>query len=131
MLVAWLLAARLALRRDWAAWAALFFVAFGVHWWDVLFSQSWWSAVPWAAVLVAALHAASFVLVTARWGLLAGVTSYAVFIAVTKTPLTFDVTLWYAWRTGVVALLIGGLAFWGFRNVLGRQSAFPAGALDE
>ena len=43
MLVAWLLAARLALRRDWAAWAALFFVAFGVHWWDVLFSQSWWS----------------------------------------------------------------------------------------
>jgi hypothetical protein len=27
--------------------------------------------------------------------------------------------------------LIAGLAFWGFRNVLGRQSMFPAAALDE
>jgi hypothetical protein len=27
-------------------------------------------------------------------------------------------------------VVIAALAIWGFRNVLGKQSAFPAGALD-
>ena len=72
-----------------------------------------------------------FVLVTKRWGLLAAISFYAVWTAMYKTPLTYDPTRWYARRTGALVLIIGGLAFWGFRNVLGRQSAFPPGALDE
>ena len=74
--------------------------------------------------------AALLVTVLAREGLLAGASLYSVGIALWWTPLTYDVTRWYAWRTGVVVTLIAGLAFWGFRNVLGKQSAFPAGALD-
>ena len=49
----------------------------------------------------------------------------------TDTPLTSDMTRWYAWRTFVLAALIAGLATWGFRNVLGRQSALPGGVLEE
>lgn len=37
---------------------------------------------------------------------------------------------WYAWRGGFVIALVLALAFWGFKNALGRQSMFPDGALD-
>jgi len=37
---------------------------------------------------------------------------------------------WYAWRQWCVVAIIAGLAVWGFRIALGRQSAFPTGALD-
>ena len=37
---------------------------------------------------------------------------------------------WYASRQWVVLVFVVALALWGFRNVLGKQSAFPAGALD-
>ena len=77
------------------------------------------------------LPVASLVFVLAREGLLAAASCYTVAIALFGTPLAYDVTRWYAWRTGVIVVLIAGLAFWGFRNVLGRQSAFPAGALDQ
>jgi hypothetical protein len=40
------------------------------------------------------------------------------------------VTKWFAWRQTLAVVLIMGLAVWGFRNVLGRQSAFPTEALD-
>ena len=33
--------------------------------------------------------------------------------------------------SGHVTAMIGGVAIWGFVNVLGRQSVFPAGSLDE
>lgn len=62
--------------------------------------------------------------------MLAGAAFYTAWIALETTPLTYDPASWYRWRTGVVVVLIAALAVWGFRNVLGRQSAFPAGALD-
>jgi hypothetical protein len=46
------------------------------------------------------------------------------------TPWTFDLTKWFAWRQGLTIVFLMGLALWGFRNVLGKQSAFPASALD-
>jgi hypothetical protein len=33
-------------------------------------------------------------------------------------------------RGGLALAVIAAFAFWGVRNVLGRQSALPAGALD-
>jgi hypothetical protein len=36
---------------------------------------------------------------------------------------------WYAWRQFFVMALVVALAIWGFRNVLGKQTAFPSSAL--
>ena len=129
-LMAMLLIARLALRRDRLAWMAVLAVAYGTHAWESSFSQVWFGSAPLATAILAGVISATLVAVLARAGLLAGVTFYAVTIALSQTPLTCDVTRWYAWRTGVVVTLIAGLLFWAFRNVLGRQSAFPTGALD-
>ena len=130
LLMAVLLMARMALRRDRLAWAALFVLAFGIFTWSVLYKQPWTSGAPLAIAIGAGTTAAAFVAVLARSGLLAGVVCYTVGTALSETPLTYDVTRWYAWRTGAVVALIAGLAFWGFRNVLGRQSAFPESALE-
>jgi hypothetical protein len=130
LLISVLLIARLALRHDRPAWVVLLLVTFGIHAWDLLFRQPWWSGAPIALAIVTGVLAALLVAVLAREGLLAGASLYSVGIALWWTPLTYDVTRWYAWRTGVVVTLVAGLAFWGFRNLLGKQSAFPAGALD-
>lgn len=42
-----------------------------------------------------------------------------------------DLSLWYAWQTFVAAAIVLGLSTWGFRNVLGRQTAFSGGVLDD
>lgn len=48
-----------------------------------------------------------------------------------RMPWTMDFGRWYAWRGWFAVGVVVALAVWGFRNVLGRQSAFPPGALDE
>jgi hypothetical protein len=65
-----------------------------------------------------------------RYGLLAFAVAITVWTAVNITPWTFDLTKWFAWRQGLTVVFLLGLALWGFKNVLGKQSAFPAGALD-
>ena len=121
---------RLALRRVYLAWTAWFLVGFGLHTWELLYSQPWTSAAPAGPLILAAIASATVVAVTAKGGVLAGAAFYTAWIALETTPLTYDPASWYRWRTGVVVVLIAALAVWGFRNVLGRQSAFPAGALD-
>jgi len=37
---------------------------------------------------------------------------------------------WCAWQGPIAGAIIMALAIWGFRNALGKQSAFPSGALD-
>jgi hypothetical protein len=69
---------------------------------------------------------AGSVLVLWRGGLLAlGVWLVAVVI-LRDTPWTLELMRWYAGPTSLSTALIAVLAFWGFRNVLGRQSAFSA-----
>jgi len=46
------------------------------------------------------------------------------------SPWTLDMSRWYAWRQWLPVAIIVALAVWGFRNVLGRQSAFPGAAPD-
>jgi len=55
---------------------------------------------------------------------------FTVFFWLTWAPLTLDVSRWYAWRSWFVVTLVIGLAVWGFRNVLGKQSAFAAVSLE-
>ena len=130
-MAAWLLVARLVLRRDLPAWLALFLVTFAMQAWESVFRQPWSLGAPLALLVGVGAYAAIAVTVLAKEGLLAAAAFYAVGIAFWGTPITYDVTRWYAWRTGVVVVLVAGLVFWGFRNVLGRQTAFPAGALDQ
>jgi hypothetical protein len=123
-----LLVARLVVRSERAAWALLFCLMFVVHlWWET-------NAQPWVirATLFwfPAVEAAAAVYLLSRHGLLATAVFLTVSTAVLNTPLTYNFSHFYAWRTGVVVVMIAGLALWGFRNVLGRQSAFPEGALE-
>jgi hypothetical protein len=65
-----------------------------------------------------------------RFGLFALAVGLGVNYVVRATPWTFDLAKWFAWRPMLSVILIMGLALWGFRNVLGRQSAFPKLQLD-
>ncbi len=123
-----LLIARLVLRNNRAAWALLFCLMFVVYLWWAISSRQWASSVTlwWFPATQAALS----VYLLSKHGLLAAAVFFTASIAVLNTPLTYNVSHLYAWRTGVVVVMIAGLALWGFRNVLGRQSAFPEGSLE-
>ena len=78
----------------------------------------------------AALIGVACVVFLRRFGLLALALGLGVNYVVRATPWTFDLAKWFAWRPMLSVILIMGLALWGFRNVLGRQSAFPKLRLD-
>jgi hypothetical protein len=84
----------------------------------------------WLLLVPVVLYSLLFVWVFWRHGALAFFTSWFVTNLAGYAPWTLDMSRWYAWRQWFVVALIVALAVWGFRNVLGRQSAFPTGALD-
>lgn len=122
-----LLVARLIVRNDRAAWGMLFVMCAGGTYWIWLLTQPWLSAAPLGTWVVSVVTAAALVSVLAKHGLLACAVACTVGIALWDTPLTYDLDRWYAWRTLLLVALITALAAWGFRNVLGRQTAFPGG----
>jgi hypothetical protein len=128
--IAVLLVLRLALRRDLPAYAAWFLSGFALFSWQTLYAEPWALAAPSGPLIITALVAGGGAVLMLKEGVLAAAVFYTVVAAVQKTPLTCDPTRWYAWRTGVVIVLMAALLFWGFRNVLGRQSAFPEATLD-
>ncbi len=65
-----------------------------------------------------------------RFGLLALVTGLAINWAIRATPWTADPSAWFAWRSGLTAALVLGVALWGFLNVLGRQSLVADAGFD-
>jgi hypothetical protein len=118
-----LLLARLLLRSTPAAWVGLGLVSFAmfVAWGSVFFGPHL------ASVGVFAVTAAvASVFVFWNTGLLALAVWFVVVVLIRDTPWTQDLTSWCAWPTWFTTALIAALAVWGFRNVLGRQSAFPA-----
>jgi hypothetical protein len=84
----------------------------------------------WLLLVPVVLYSLLFVWVFWRHGALAFFTSWFVTNLAGYAPWTLDMSRWYAWRQWFVVAAIVALAVWGFRNVLGRQSAFPTGALD-
>lgn len=116
------------LRSTPAAWAAVGVVFFG-------FFAAWGRAFfgPYPSILVAFAFVLSATSVFVFWksGLLALVVWLVVVTILRDTPWTLNLAQWYAWPTWFATALIAGLALWGFRNVLGRQAAFPASRLDE
>jgi serine/threonine-protein kinase len=125
-----LLVARLAVRRADAAWAvfSVLMVGFGFL---MLRVERPTTINP--LLLLGAAGVFWLLLAWLLWkhGALALVVAFLVGALVDNGPWTLDMSRWYAWRSGFVLAVVAGLAFWGFRNVLGRQSVFPAGALDE
>jgi serine/threonine-protein kinase len=85
---------------------------------------------PLLALGFAALFAFLMVWLLWKHGALAFATGYFVTLLTQNSPWTLDMSRWYAWRQWVAVVMIAALAIWGFRNVLGKQSAFPSGALD-
>jgi len=119
-----LLTARVVFRRDGLAWAAVAVMAF------LVLSVSGYAYVPALAVPTAALGCVILLASVRTGGLLAMMVQLSVWSILASAPLTLDVGRWYVWRSWFVIALVAGLAFWGFRNVLGKQSVFPTGALD-
>ncbi len=123
-----LLVARLAARRADVAWAvcAVLMVGFGY--------LSFLAVRPTTINPLLVLTSAAVFWLLLAWvlwkhGALALAVAFFVSMLVDNGPWTLDLSRWYAWRSGFVIAIVAGLAFWGFRNVLGRQSAFPADAL--
>jgi hypothetical protein len=90
-----------------------------------------WSRVfigPYPAIIAtfAAGLTAGSVIVLWRSGLLALAVWLLVVTLLRDTPWTATLTGWAAWPMWFTTILLAALAFWGFRNVLGRQTAFPA-----
>ena len=124
-----LLIARLVVRRANAAWAvfALLMVGYGY-----LMLRAGRPATISPLLLLAVAGFFWLLLVWLLWkhGALALAAAFFVEFLVEQAPWTLDMSRWYAWRGPFVIAVIAALAFWGFRNALGRQPAFPAGALD-
>jgi hypothetical protein len=85
----------------------------------------------WLDLVQAAVIGVSMVVFVRGYGLLGLVTGIAVNFLIRMTPWTLDGAKWFAWRPGLTVLIVMALAVWGFRNVLGRQSAFPRGVFEQ
>jgi hypothetical protein len=120
-----LVVGRLLFRRDWAAWLAIVILSIPLE------LPTIGGLPPAAAIVEAALWGLVVAAMLYRFGLLALVISLSVNFALTNAPLTLDASRWYFWQGAFVVALVLGLALWGFRNVLGKQTLLPAGALEE
>jgi hypothetical protein len=128
--VSQLLVLRFLTRSDRAAWLVLFGLVAATRIGEVLPLQPWIVASPFFLVILVALPTLGYLVVLSRFGVLGAAVFATADMALTNTPLTWDVTCWYFWRTAVVVAMLLGVAYWGFRNVLGRQTAFPEGTLE-
>jgi hypothetical protein len=129
LLLAMLLVVRLIVRRTDVAWVAFAFLFIGLLYLNVQVVR------PETTSRLILLAAAAFFGLLFTWvfwrhGALAFAVAGITVDLVDWAPWTADMSRWYAWRGWLVAAAVAGLAFWGFRNVLGKQSALPAGALD-
>jgi hypothetical protein len=124
-----LLVGRLIVRRAGAAWVMFAVLYTG---WRFLNSRSYRpdAISSWVLLPLVILTGLVWLWLLWRHGALAWFVAFVVMQLAQDAPWTLDLSRWYAWRQWVVVAILLAIAFWGFRNVLGNQSAFPAGALD-
>jgi len=126
-----LLVARLASRRSNVAWLVYGLVAVAYNYLGGLGGQEGPSTVGvWPFLALASVVGFSVTWLLWRYGALGLAVDWLVSFLAFWSPWTLDMSRWYAWRQWVVVAVIAALALWGFRNVLGKQTAFPAGALE-
>jgi hypothetical protein len=123
-------------------WLAFLFVLFLLR---ALLRKEWVAAVAWVLLftiffplspdpvgLVGALIFSSLaVFVMIRYGLLALVANFMVVSILQNSPLTTQVSSWYAGISLAGILLIAAMAFYGFYTSLGGQPVFGAPVLEE
>ena len=119
-----LVVARMALRRDWAAWCAL--ATFSL----LSFIPVQAGGSLWLHLASAAFATTLLLTVLHRFGLLALVIAFVGWFNLERAPLTLDPSRWYFWRGAPAVAIVLALAIWGFMNVLGKQSLVPADAMD-
>jgi serine/threonine-protein kinase len=110
------------LRREWLAAMAVWVLIFSAL--SLLFAYSWWS-LPGIAII-----AASMVLATFRFGLLAGMAWQLFFSLTFHYPLTAKFSLWYANVTFFCLLVLTALAAFGCHTSIGGQKLFKRNLLD-
>lgn len=71
-----------------------------------------------------AMFTVLYLCVALRAGLLSSVIAFYVFLVLEATPLTLDVSAWYADRTGLALLLLGGISIYGFSTSLAGKPYF-------
>ena len=117
-----LLLLRVIFRRDAAAWVGLGLVF-------ILISLPSWNltVIQWISIVAAV----AFFVLAVRVGLFAAIVAVgtSTLLAIC-TPLTLDFSRWYAWRTGVIAVLLFAIVVWGFRAVMGRRRILSASLLE-
>ena len=117
-------ALNLVLRRPWLAWGA--YVLFLTAPFSILGAEASPEGV--ASAVVAALIVA---VVVGRFGLLATVAVWTVFLLSDSVPLTTDLSAWHAPQGVVAALLVIGLAVYGFVVSVGAKRLALRGLLGE
>jgi hypothetical protein len=123
-----LLVARFVFRHDGLAWVVMCVPMYIVVNDGLVTLRMTLAASPWLQVGVGVAMTALLALLLRFGGLLAYAIAVFVWGGLFANLFTLDLSRWYAWRGWLSALLIVGLAIWGFRNVLGRQPAFPSDA---
>jgi hypothetical protein len=73
---------------------------------------------------LAVVQAALSLIVIVRFGLLASIMMFFVYLILVLAPLTHDVRIWYALGSLVPVLSVTGLLLFGFRAALGRKPFF-------
>jgi serine/threonine-protein kinase len=114
----------LVLRKPWLAWGA--YVLFLTAPFSILGAEASPEGV--ASAVVAALIVA---VVVGRFGLLATVAVWTVFLLSDSVPLTTDLSAWHAPQGVVAALLVIGLAVYGFVVSVGAKRLALRGLLGE
>ena len=114
----------LVLRKPRLSWGA-FVLFMAAH-----FLVSGGEASP-QAVTLALAWAAILAVIVGRFGLLAIVSAWIVIMASQLTPLTTDLSAWYAPQGAVAALLVIGLALYGFVVSVGAKRLALRGLLGE
>jgi hypothetical protein len=109
---------RVLLRRDTAACVSL-----GLVMALISLPSGHLSVIQWMSIAVAA----GCLVFGVRVGLLAGIVTVGTSnLLAFCTPLTLVFSRWYAWGTGVVAVLLLAIAAWGFRAAMGRRRILSA-----
>jgi serine/threonine-protein kinase len=113
---------RALLRRQWAAVAAFLLitvapVAASIH--------HLWIATPLLLLIIS-----TYLFVLIRYGVLAAAVTYTVTDILAYNTPTLDFSAWYSGRTIFTAMLILGLALYGFRTALAGRPLLKAGFLE-
>jgi hypothetical protein len=121
-----LLLLRVLLRKEALAMAVFAIISFTYNYGSLRRGESLALEAGVSAVLTVIL-----VLIFVRLGLLALSTLAWSIQILTGAPLTLDLSAWYADRSLIAMVVIGGLALYGFYTSLAGKPAFGAAILDE